>query len=466
VVTALASRNDDLTIGVDDARRVLGPALMPLTSTPPQIDPAVSDVLLGADGCLAVARGHGRLAVLLAAAPSAEVLQAIRARAGCGIDWSVAASPEVFWAAFEAARSTRRGCEGYGARVVDAALTVGASDVKIAPGDLPGVKVRATTWRRLGEFLPVTSDQACEAAAWAAGRRPEEMGEGPFDLDTSLSHRGVRLRANVYRTMRHWGLTLRLLPQAVPPLDSLGLPPAVATLSELERGLVFVSGPTGSGKSTTLAAVIDRINRTRAVAISTMELPVEYVHRPVRALIHPREVETDTISFTRAIDSALRQNPDVVLVGELRNTEEYLAAIRLARTGHLVFATLHAESAEEAVRGVVHSFPEAEQHLVRTELAASLKAVVVQLLVRGSGTDAPAAVVCEVLLSSPAVAAIIARGAFPQLVGEIRNSRRLGMCSMDDALVEAVRRGHINAALAGRHARDPATLAQQIGGTR
>lgn len=462
MVTAVVARDADRTLTVDDARGLLGPALLPLTRTPPDLDPAVADLLLGANGCLAVARRDRRVEVLLAAPPTAEALQALRGRVGCGVDWSVAATTDVFSTAFDATRATRREAAGYGARVIDAALAVGASDVKIAPGDLPGVKVGATTWRRLGEFPPVTADQARHAAAWAAGRHPDEMGDGPFDLDTSLSHRGVRLRANVYRTLRHWGLSLRLLPEAIPPLDTLGLPPAVATLSELERGLVFVSGPTGSGKSTTLAAVIDQINRTRAVAISTMELPVEYVHRPIRALIHPREVETDTVSFARAIDSALRQNPDVVLVGELRNTDEYLAAIRLARTGHLVFATLHAESAEEAVRGVVHSFPESEQHLVRTELAASLKAVVVQLLVRGSDAGA-AAVVCEVLLSSPAVAAIVARGAFPQLMGEIRNSRRLGMCSMDDALADAVKRGHITAALACRHARDPAGLARRIG---
>jgi twitching motility protein PilT len=459
VVTALLAPPADRPIDAAEARSLLAGARAVVCAEPPAVDPTQADRLLGANGCVALSRRGGCLEVLLAAVPDADVLRALRDRLGEPFTWSVAATPAVFAAAFGAARAGRAGPEDYGPRVVDAALAVGASDVKLAPGDLPGVKVRGTTWCRLAEFPPVTPAQARQAAAWAAGRAVDELNDGPFDLDASVTHRGVRLRANVYRTMRHWGLSLRLLPQTVPPLESLGLPAAVAGLSELERGLVFVSGPTGSGKSTTLAAVVDRINRTRAVAISTMELPVEYVHRPVRALIHPREVETDTVSFTRAIDSALRQNPDVVLVGELRNTEEYLAAIRLARTGHLVFATLHAETAEEAVRGVVHSFPEAEQHLVRTELAASLKAVVVQLLLARNDADGRPAVVCEVLLASPAVSAIIARGAFAQLVGEIRNSRRLGMCTMDDALADAVRQGRLGPDMAARHARHAGTAA-------
>jgi twitching motility protein PilT len=454
MVTTLAGvTGASRAVDVAEARALFGGLRIPICAAPPVPDAEVSDRLLGANGCLAVGRCRGGLDVLFAAVPDSGVLEVLRHRLGEPFGWSVAATPSVFAAAFAAARAHRDTTVGFAERVVDAALAVGASDVKIAPGDLPGVKVGATAWSRLAEFPPVSPEQARAAAAWASGQPPDVLGDGPFDLDASVTHRGVRLRANVYRTLRHWGLSLRLLPQTVPPLETLGLPAAVAGLSELERGLVFVSGPTGSGKSTTLAAVIDRINRTRPVAISTMELPVEYVHRPVRALIHPREVETDTVSFTRAIDSALRQNPDVVLVGELRNTDEYLAAIRLARTGHLVFATLHAESVEEAVRGVVHSFPEAEQHLVRTELAASLRAVVVQLLLAGRPGARPA-VVCEVLLESPAVSAIVARGAFAQLVGEIRNSRRLGMCSMDDALDDAVRDGRISADLAARHTRD------------
>lgn len=443
----------DAVIGPAEARALLGPLRCPIRVEAPAPDRDLSDRLLGVNGCLAVGRDRGQLDILLAAIPDADALAALRGRLCEPFSWSVAAEPAVFASTFAAVRDTRADAIGFAERVVDAAMAVGASDVKIAPGDLPGVKVAATTWRRLAEFPRVTAEQARHAAAWASHRDPGDLVDGPFDLDTSVTHRGIRLRANVYRTIRHWGLTLRLLPQTVPLLETLGLPDAVARLCQLERGLVFVSGPTGSGKTTTLAAIIDRINRTRPVAISTMELPIEYVHRPVRALIHPREVETDTVSFTRAIDSALRQNPDVVLVGELRNTEEYLAAIRLARTGHLVFATLHAESSEEALRGVVHSFPEAEQHLVRTELAASLKAVVVQLLLSGGSSAAPV-VVCEVLLHTPAVSAIIARGAFPQLVGEIRNSRRLGMCSMDDALADAARDGRIDRAVAARHTRD------------
>jgi twitching motility protein PilT len=172
------------------------------------------------------------------------------------------------------------------------------------------------------------------------------------------------------------------------------------------------------------------------------------------------------VSFARAIDSALRQNPDVVLVGELRNPDEYLAAIRLARTGHLVFATLHAETSEEAVRGVVQSFPEGLQHLVRTELAATLRAVVVQLLVPSRNDPERPTAICEVLIRTPAVAAIISRGAFAQLPGEIKNSVQLGMCLMDDALADGALADRITAASAIRFARDPAAISVRLGRAR
>lgn len=454
------------TLPVAEARAVLGgPLHRCVVEAAVDPDPSVADRLLGLNGCLAVGHRDGRVSVLFAATPSAGDLHAVGARLNERFCWGVAARPDLFAAAFARARAGRGGADGFVERVLAAALAVGASDVKIAPFDLPAVKVDGTTWWRLGEFPPVTAAQAHQAAAWAA-QRPLDEASGPFDLDVSVRHGPVRLRANVYRTLRHWGLSLRVLPGSVPPVDTLGLPDPVVGLSALPRGLVFVSGPTGSGKTTTLAALVDRINRTRAVAIATMELPVEYVHRPRKALIHAREVETDTVSFTRAIDSALRQNPDVVLVGELRNTEEYLAAIRLARTGHLVFATLHAESAEEALRGVVHSFPEGAQPLVRTELAATLRAVVVQLLLPPRDPSHPPAVVCEVLLRTPAVTAIVARGAFLQLPGEIRNSRPHGMCSMDDALVEAAAAGRIDTATAVLHAREPSQVAARIGADR
>lgn len=422
-----------------------------------------SDLTLGMNGVVGVALEGGTLRALFSTAPTRAVLRRITMRAGKAIEVLLAdpSNPEVFRQTFERARALRSGPEGFAQRALAVAYDLGASDLRIAVGDQPVVKLSGVVWGRLGEFPPITPEQALQTASWCARRDLSEH-EGPFDLDASATFRDARLRVALYREIGGWACSLRFLPNQIPELEGLDLPEAINNLANLRRGLVFTTGPTGSGKTTTQAALIDKINRTRSVAIVTLENPIEYRHTPKRSTIHHREIGTDTVSFARGLDTALRSIPDVILVGELRNPEEYSTAIHLARTGHLVFATLHAESVTEALVGVIHSFPEGEQNLIQTELAACLRAIVVQKLVREASGDRRGQLVCEVMLNTETMAAIISRGQLLQIPSEIQNQRSMGMQLMDEALAEAVAEGRIGHDTARSEARRVETFDQRL----
>ena len=240
-------------------------------------------------------------------------------------------------------------------------------------------------------------------------------------------------------------IVMRAIPLQVPKFETLGLPAIVQTFSDIPRGLVLICGPTGSGKSTTLASIIDRINRTKPCHIITIEDPVEYMHPSRRAMVRQREVGQDTVSFARGLKSALRQDPDVILVGEMRDLETISLAATAAETGHLTFATVHASSAKSTIDRVVDVFPAGQQAQIRAQLANTLRAVVCQS--RFSRADAPgqSVVVCEIMVVTPAIANQIREGEIHRIDGSIQSGiEKYGMQPFDLGLARAVTVGSLS----------------------
>jgi twitching motility protein PilT len=258
-----------------------------------------------------------------------------------------------------------------------------------------------------------------------------------LDADFAYEIAGYsRYRVNVFRDQRGVGIVVRGIPCEIRSTEELGLPPAVEELCELDQGLVLVTGATGSGKSTTLASMIDFINRTRPVHIITIEDPVEFVHIPQKSLINQRELHVDTRSFANALRAALREDPDVVLLGELRDRETIETALEVADTGHLVFGTLHTRSAVNTVARIIEQFEGSRQSQVRGSLAESLRGVISQTLCKAKDGGRVAAF--EVLLGNPAVANLIREGKTYQLMSILQTSRGTGMRALNDDLMRLV----------------------------
>lgn len=258
------------------------------------------------------------------------------------------------------------------------------------------------------------------------------------DVDFSLTwYDKARLRGSAFYQRGELALALRMIPSEIPSFDQLGLPPIAEWLARLPRGLVLLTGPTGSGKSTTLASIIDRINETRALHILTIEDPVEYVHEHNLSAINQREIGLDSPSFERALRSALREDPDVLLVGEMRDLESIQLALTLAETGHLVFSTLHTNDAAQAIDRVIDVFPAYRQEQIRVQLSACLGAVVAQRLVPRIGGGMVAAF--EVLVANHPVRNLIREGKTNQLLNVITTNQSEGMCTLEASLVDLVR---------------------------
>ena len=311
----------------------------------------------------------------------------------------------------------------------------GASDLHLTAGAPPrfrvdGSLVEASGRRPLGPAD--LREMAFELVTDEQRARFEAQGE----LDVSFGVQGLsRFRGNLFLQRGTVAVALRRIPLEVPGFDELGLPPAVERLAGAPRGLVLVTGPTGSGKSTTLAAMVEAVNRSRRGHVVTIEDPVEFVYSHRRCLVTQREVGTDTASFASALRHVLRQDPDVVLVGEMRDRETTSSALAVAETGHLTLSTLHANSAVEAVHRVVDLFPAHRQPQVRSQLAAVLRGVVAQVLLPRSGGPGRR-VACEVLVATPAVRALVREGKTHQLGSLIQAGRQHGMQTLNHALRE------------------------------
>jgi twitching motility protein PilT len=274
-------------------------------------------------------------------------------------------------------------------------------------------------------------------------QKQREVFEMNLELDFSFPLVGeARFRVNIYQQRDSLGAAFRVIPYEIKPLEALGLPPVVGTFASKQRGLVLVTGPTGSGKSTTLASLIDMVNRQRAAHIMTVEDPIEYLHRHKKSLVNQREVGTDTHSFQDALKHVLRQDPDVILIGEMRDLETMQVALTAAETGHLVFATLHTQDTSQTIDRVIDVFPPSQQAQIRTQLATVLQGIVCQALCKRA--DVPGRVVAtEVMIATPAVRNLIREGKTFQIYSLMQGGARHGMHTMDQHLAEHVRGGKI-----------------------
>lgn len=270
-----------------------------------------------------------------------------------------------------------------------------------------------------------------------------------------------RFRVNLFMQRRGMGAVFRRIPSSVPSVDDLSLPSAIRGLASLRKGLVLLCGPTGSGKSTTLAALIDLINHTNTVHVLTIEDPIEFVHVSKTALINQREIGLHTLSFKQALKDGLRQDPDVILVGEMRDLETIELAMTAAETGHLVFATLHANSSIKAIDRIVDVFPSDQQNQIRTQLSTTMQAIVTQQLLPSIGGRGRVAA-HEILISTPAVMSMIRDGRLEQVAGAIQTGQKFGMQLMDKALVQLARGGKITHETAILHADKPADVTREL----
>jgi twitching motility protein PilT len=321
-------------------------------------------------------------------------------------------------------------------------LELHGSDLHLTQGSFPMVRVHGELLP-LAEFPVLNGSQIRQFVYAILTQRQRERFEEEKELDTSHSIPGKgRFRLNVMLQKDAVGAVLRVIPYEIVPLDSLGLPESVGQFSELARGLVLVTGPTGSGKSTTLASMIDVINRTKPVHIMTVEDPIEFLHGHKRSIVNQREVGSDTHSFAAALKHVLRQDPDVILVGEMRDLETISTALTAAETGHLVFATLHTQDAPQSVDRVIDVFPSHQQQQVRVQLAASLQGIVTQQLLPVSGGHGRAVAV-EVLVATPAIRNLIRDGKTHQIYSMMQAGGKYGMQTMDQSLALLVRQGRV-----------------------
>ncbi|HLY93784.1 MAG TPA: type IV pilus twitching motility protein PilT [Gaiellaceae bacterium] len=320
---------------------------------------------------------------------------------------------------------------------------MGASDLHVTVGSPPAFRVRGEIARAQG-YDALTADDTRSLLYRVLTSEQQKQFELKRQLDFAYSLPGhARFRVNVYYQREAVGAAFRLIPQEIKTLEELGLPPELHLLAEKPRGLVLVTGPTGSGKSTTLAAIIDEINRNRSEHILTVEDPIEFVHRHKRCIVNQREIGPDATSFADALKAALRQDPDVILVGEMRDLETISTALTAAETGHLVFGTLHTQSAPSTIDRIIDVFPPAQQQQVRIMIANSLQAIVTQaLLPTADGQGRVAAL--EILLPDDAVRNLIRQAKIEQVYSIMQTNTSRGMQTMEQALADLTLRRVIN----------------------
>ncbi len=329
----------------------------------------------------------------------------------------------------------------------------GASDIHIICGLPPKYRLSGRLENMSSEELGF--EDCVDAARWLAGGSYDEF-EKEGELDLAGTYAGSRCRVHIFKQQGIPSMAIRLLSENIPELESLGLPPAVLELPKLHKGIVLVTGETGSGKSTTLAALLNCINHTRYDHIVTLEDPVEYIYTPDKCAINQREVGKDTKSFASGLRASLREDPNVILIGEMRDTETIETAITAAETGHLVFGTLHTGSAADSIDRIVQVFPEGAQQQIRMQLSMTLAAVVTQQLVPKKGGGR--ALAAEMMVVTDAIRNLIRTGNTPQIVNAVATSASIGGQTMDQALVKLVRSGLITREDALHYAKDEAFI--------
>ena len=341
-------------------------------------------------------------------------------------------------------------------------LDRGASDLHITAGSHPVVRVHGSLVR-LDQYPKLMPDQIRRMVYGILAQKQRERLEADLELDISYALPGkARFRVNVYFQRDAIGAAFRMIPFEIKTLESLGLPTQVADMARLPRGLVLVTGPTGSGKSTTLASLVDIVNTERPCHIMTVEDPIEFLHRHKLAVVNQRELGQDTHSFASALKHVLRQDPDVILVGEMRDLETISTALTAAETGHLVFATLHTQDAPQTMDRVIDVFPPHQQQQVRVQLASTIQGVVTQqLLPTADGLGRAAA--CEILVATPAVRNLIREAKIHQIYSAMQAGGRFGMQTMDQGLANLVRTGKVTFEAAEEQCHAPDELRRLLG---
>ena len=333
------------------------------------------------------------------------------------------------------------------------------SDLHLSCGSEPVMRVHGHLQRV--KFRPLTAADLKTLFYEILSEGQKEQYEATMDLDFAYEIPGAaRFRGNFFNQHRGPAAVFRIIPSRVLTADELGLPEPIRKFTELNKGLVLVTGPTGSGKSTTLAAMIDLINQTRPEHILTIEDPIEFVHQSQRALVNQREVGPHTKSFATALKAALREDPDVILIGEMRDLETISLALTAAETGHLVFGTLHTNSAHKTVDRIIDTFPGELQHQVRAMLSESLRGVVAQQLLRKKGGKGRVAA-HEILVGTPAVSNLIREAKTFQIPSSIQTGKRDGMILMDQSIMNLMMAGTVDADEAYGKALDKAAFQKQ-----
>ena len=333
----------------------------------------------------------------------------------------------------------------------DLHMTVGLPPIYRIDGDLVNAAIE-----------PLTEEDVASVVRLLANEKQLDELKRSGETDFAVTYDGsIRMRCNAFMQQGRTALALRMLPLVIPTMKSLGLTPIFTEMAEKPRGLVLLTGPTGSGKSSTLAAMLDHINHTRRRHIITLENPIEFLYTPDKCIINQREVGDDTGSFAAGLRAALRQDPDVILVGEMRDLETISTAITAAETGHLVFGTLHTKGAANTIDRIIDVFPPAQQEQIRIQLADVLECVISKaLLPRIGGGRVPA---YEILVATPAVRSLIRQNKSFQITSAMQTGRRQGMQLLDDALAELVRSGQVAMDNALAVASDPVALRSQLG---
>jgi twitching motility protein PilT len=319
----------------------------------------------------------------------------------------------------------------------------GASDLHLVAGSPPALRIRGDIERI--KYKVLDNDDLRSMLYEIAPEQKIKTFEETGDIDFGYEIPGLaRYRANFFMQKNGVGAVFREIPSTIMTAEQLGLPPVVSKLASLPRGLVLVTGPTGSGKSTTLAAIVDVSNRVRKDHIITVEDPIEFVHTSQGCIVNHREVGVHTESFSAALRGALREDPDIILVGEMRDLETISLAVEAASTGHLVFSTLHTSSAYKTVDRVIEVFPSQQQPLIRSTLADGLRAVIAQTLFKR--IDRKGRVVAlEILIASPAVRNLIREGKTHQIPSMIQTGKKYGMVLLDDSIMELYKKGMVSA---------------------
>jgi len=340
--------------------------------------------------------------------------------------------------------------------ILEVAINRNASDIHLIADCSPVIKINGEL-SYLSTFPKLSGEEVKNLIFTFISSEQKEIILSNKELDLSFSYQDkCRFRVNVYYQKGTMAASFRLLSVKIPKINELNLPEICYHFSKLKQGFILITGPTGHGKSTTLAAIIEEINQTRGVHIITIEDPIEYIFTPAKSIISQREVHVDTYSWQNALRSCLREDPDVVMIGEMRDYETIASALTIAETGHLVFATLHTNSAAQTIDRVVDVFPEEQQAQIKLQLANTLEAVLSQRLVPSFNKERFPAV--EVLLSTPAVRTVIREGKIHFIDNIIQTSGELGMRSLEMDLARLVKEGKISLETAKNYALNPGEL--------